>query len=296
MSEPDPTDVTSEQTGSSAPEPLPGRVGMIKRPIIGMFVGGLIAVIVLLTVGAYIESPDYFLREHYGSIVAAVAIVAAAASAVSLFGHRLSAGHVDGRAQVDTQKERTRRPEKTYHYGIVPPDGPGDIYYQFRYRMREDEARLRGNAGLNLIVGIVFAILALGVLAYPMIDPVVQATNWLFIMQAHLPRTAVGLLSQLLSFFFLRLYSINQQDLKHNKNEVTNFDMKMLAIMMAQTNPEIRSMVAAELARSERNFILRKGERTIVSEIESDYNELRRTLVDLLAVTPRTETPQRSAT
>lgn len=93
----------------------------------------------------------------------------------------------------------------------------------------------------------------------------------------YLPRFAVGLLLQFVGFFFLRLYVANENDLKHNKNELTNLEMKMMGLQLAQQFGDAASKkeIMKSLAQTERNFILKKNERSASNDVLTEYNDLK---------------------
>lgn len=64
-----------------------------------------------------------------------------------------------------------------------------------------------------------------------------------------------GVAISFVGFFFLRLYVANELDLKHNKD--------------APSKKEIMK----SLAQTERNFVLKKNERSASTELLSEYND-----------------------
>jgi predicted nucleotidyltransferase len=93
---------------------------------------------------------------------------------------------------------------------------------------------------------------------------------------------------QFVGFFFLRLYVANELDLKHNKNEMTNIEMKMIGLQVARVLRDASSKkeIVKVFAHTERNFVLKKGERTISSEELSEYNDLKSVLEGLISKIP----------
>jgi hypothetical protein len=153
------------------------------------------------------------------------------------------------------------------------------IFAEFSERMKEEQRRLKQNSFTNLSWGIVFAIFSFGILGYPLVTPESGpvATDWMAFLNRFGPRASLGLLVGVISFFFLRLYASNEYDLKHNKNEITTFESKMLALKWAEAaRPgKLSEIILTHLMKSERNFILKKGERTVSGEIDNNYNDLK---------------------
>jgi len=114
-----------------------------------------------------------------------------------------------------------------------------------------------------------------------------DAFNWL--VRYYLPRFGVGLLLQFVGFFFLRLYVANEQDIKHNSNEITNLEAKMMALQVAseRNDKQLFKPIVESLAATERNFILKKNEKAI-HEDDRRYNDLSQMLRALSSFVDKT--------
>jgi hypothetical protein len=101
------------------------------------------------------------------------------------------------------------------------------------------------------------------------------AVSWL--AKYYVPRLAVGLLLQLVGFFFLRLYVANENDIRHNSNEITNLEAKMVAALLAceRDDKSLFKPIIESLAKTERNFILKKSEKTVLQDEDRKYNDLK---------------------
>jgi hypothetical protein len=162
------------------------------------------------------------------------------------------------------------------------------VFRNFRVRMRNEYRRLRSISTRNLSIGIGFSFAALFFIAYPLLfaaavqDSAIRpeqetsaAFNWL--ARYYVPRLAVGLLLQFVGFFFLRLYVANEQDIKHNSNEITNLEAKMMGLLVAQERND-KSLFKAlidSLAKTERNFVIKRKDRTILDDEDRKYNDLK---------------------
>src|SRR6185369_17897393 len=66
-------------------------------------------------------------------------------------------------------------------------------------------------------------------------------------------------------YFFLHLYRTNLHDIKYFNNELTNLQLKKIAADLALGAPgrasQLLSAVCTEFSKTERNFVLRRGER-----------------------------------
>jgi hypothetical protein len=100
-------------------------------------------------------------------------------------------------------------------------------------------------------------------------------STWDWLGRYYLPRLGVGL--KFVGFFFLRLYVANEIDLKHNKNEMTNLEAKMISYYMSRglDDKQAAKAVIESLARTERNFVIRKNERIMGQSVDLEYNDLK---------------------
>src|ERR1700722_2054860 len=153
-----------------------------------------------------------------------------------------------------------------------------EIFHIFRLRMLFDSDRLKFNSNKNLAIGIIFSFFALSLLSYfVLLQPSQIGANFVdFALQWYLPRTTIVLLLQFVGFFFLRLYVASELDIKHNKNEITNIEAQIMAYSMAKEfGIDAAKPVIDALAKTERNFIVKKDEKTISTENLSEYNDMK---------------------
>lgn len=167
--------------------------------------------------------------------------------------------------------------------------GVDELFRGFLRRMEREQSRLRQNALANLLWGVAFSIIGLAVLGYPVFFPSETVSGeWSVFAIGYVPRGALGLLIALISFFFLRLYATNEYDLKHNKNEITTFESKMIAVKMidvskmTEGHDAAMGFVVGALAENERNFVLKRDEKTISAEVDRTYNDVREMVRDVL--------------
>jgi hypothetical protein len=252
-----------------------------------------------------------FARENYQSIVVIVAAAGGVLTAVIVapratleisqsilptyaFSETLSSifTKLTGSKSNNELEDTVRRFEESFSKAVVArqPEVVSEdtIFLNSLARLAKEQDRLRKNALANLIWGVAFSIGGLAVLGYPVLVPAVApAADWTAFAIGYLPRGALGLLIALIAFFFLRLYAANESDLRHNKNEISTFESKMIAVKLVSTGAKgvLSRDVIQALAVNERNFVLRRGERTTGAEIDRTYNDIREIIRDLLKVT-----------
>ncbi|MBK1650538.1 hypothetical protein CKO36_18730 [Rhabdochromatium marinum] len=78
----------------------------------------------------------------------------------------------------------------------------------------------------------------------------------------YLPKLSLVLLIELFAFFFLKLYRYSLMEVKYFQNEITSCEIKMMGLV-ASIDSELKASVVDHFIAVERNFILKKDERTI---------------------------------
>ncbi len=172
------------------------------------------------------------------------------------------------------------------------PISADDLIAMFLLRMRKEELRLKRSALSNLIWGVAFAVFGLATLSYPLFFPdTVSSVDAAAFVISYAPRALLALTIALLSFFFLRLYASNEYDLKHTKNETSTFESKVLSAKIASEYGVKASIQPSidSLALSERNFVLKNGERTISTEVDTKYNDILDALKHAISALPQSE-------
>jgi hypothetical protein len=156
-------------------------------------------------------------------------------------------------------------------------------------RLRDETNNLTKRANLNLAIGVmttIFAGVGLAFIAFlrsPELNDF-SNDNYAWVVTAHyVPRLSFIIFAEIFAYFFLRLYKSGLDDIKYFQNELTNVELKITALKVALTRgkeAEILNLVTAELARVERNFILKKDETTVALEkIKTESSDAK----DLLA-------------
>src|SRR5205823_4776936 len=71
------------------------------------------------------------------------------------------------------------------------------------------------------------------------------------------PRISVAVFIEVFSFFFLKLYKSNLQEIKYFQNELTNIEMRGLALEAALLNTQNKSTepIVDQLIRTDRNLV-----------------------------------------
>ena len=149
------------------------------------------------------------------------------------------------------------------HVRLIADDMLSRLKMEVRALMR------RGN--LNLVLGTVTTVAAAILLAYIALTTtaIVDTTHdWRYYMPTFFVRLSVVIFIEIFAFFFLRLYRSSLTEIKYFQNEITNLEAKCLALEFAilAGDDVSANKVVDQLARTERNFILKKNETTVELE------------------------------
>lgn len=135
---------------------------------------------------------------------------------------------------------------------------------QVRDRLTREIEALGRRGNLNLVIGVITTIAAVSVLATTVLSGNHSLTSNELVAY-YAPRLTLSIFIEIFSFFFLKLYKAGLGEIKYFQNELTNAELKFIAAekaVMADKDDSI-SQVITELASTERNFKLGKGESTV---------------------------------
>jgi hypothetical protein len=152
-------------------------------------------------------------------------------------------------------------------------------------RLLREVSALSRRGNLNLSIGITITGIGLGLLGYVVFQALqVPKEPWALVSH-YVPRLSLVLFIELFAYFFLRLYKASLTEIKYFQNELTNVEAKRLALIVAlnQSAPEPVAKVVDELAKTERNFVLEKGQTTIELEAARLESESSATLLEKAA-------------
>ena len=159
----------------------------------------------------------------------------------------------------------------------------GQIFNLLTYSRRRVEEEIssqnrRGN--INLLIGITTALIGLFILGYsvftinsiPTADIKDINKDIIHLAYSYIPRLSLVFLIEVFAYFFLRLYKYSIIEIKYFQNELTNIDLKTMALHLVGKvgdKDQIKE-IAMELVKTERNFILEKGQSTVELEIKQN--------------------------
>lgn len=136
------------------------------------------------------------------------------------------------------------------------------------FSLEREISNLGRRANLNLVMGTVVTALRLSLLAYFVLyaNQLSAPDDRLDIAIYFGTRLTLVLFIEVFAYFFLRLYRYCLFEIKYFQNEVTNARFKIVALesCLHDGSKQMIDMLCMELVKTERNFILKKGE-TIAS-------------------------------
>jgi hypothetical protein len=131
-------------------------------------------------------------------------------------------------------------------------------------RLTEAVDDLKRRSTVNLLIGMTTTAIAMVGLGFIALTSNLDIANWKDTLTHYVPRLTFVVFIEIFAYFFLRLYKLNLDDVKYYQNEITNMEAKILSCRVAFLMGDKQSMkqVATVLSKTERNFILKKGETT----------------------------------
>ena len=140
---------------------------------------------------------------------------------------------------------------------------------------QDDMASWRKNANVNLIIGLSCAVAGIAVMWQTLITIDAIAGDWRANLYHFLARFGLVLIVESVAFFFLKLYREDRAMIRYFRNEITNLESKATALNAALNfgTPADLSKVLQSLTSTERNFLVKKGDR-VMSDINYENSEI----------------------
>lgn len=163
------------------------------------------------------------------------------------------------------------------------------------HRLRREIADLRLRSNINLLIGM--SITAVGLYLLWSTVSMVDASELLKQLASEgtesndkffkslilpiVPRILLVVFIEVFAYFFLRLYKDGLSEIKYFQNELTNIESKITAVEFSYItdNQEGLKFAIEALSRTERNFILEKGQTTVELERAKSESELTRNII-----------------
>jgi hypothetical protein len=154
-------------------------------------------------------------------------------------------------------------------------------------RLEEEVTALGSRANINLIIGIGISLVGLTALGYFVLTipaEILSPGKQLELIGFFSMRLSLVVFIEVFAYFFLRLYRYSLFEIKYFQNEMTNADFKMMALeaaLMGADKDNIKK-ICADMSKTERNFILKKGETTLALKGEELEQASDRTITGIV--------------
>ena len=144
-----------------------------------------------------------------------------------------------------------------------------------RERLMREIADLGRRGNVNLIFGILITFMAIGLLIYFVLSMDSPTSDWQSLLPTIILRASLVLFVEVFAFFFLRLYRSSLQEIKYFQNELSTVELRIIAMdaAVATGDTSVIYAVASDLAKTERNFVLKKGESTTQAQRTKSESE-----------------------
>ncbi len=146
---------------------------------------------------------------------------------------------------------------------------------------------LGSRANLTLIVGVLFCCGGLFAIWYSFFSDyakqdgdITAGVAWVDLAKVYAPRLSLVLIIEIIGFFFLKLYRATLMEIRYVQNEITNVEMKLIALNVAILHQaRVLDDVIETLVKTDRNFIIDKGQTTVEIEKQRAVNESDKTVL-----------------
>jgi hypothetical protein len=142
-----------------------------------------------------------------------------------------------------------------------------------------DMGSWRRNANVNLMIGLICAVAGIAVMWQTLVSlPIDFDTSGVWKISdlyRFLARFGLVIIIESVAFFFLKLYREDRAMIRYFRNEITNLESKAAALKTALVfgSQADLSKILQSLVSTERNFLIKKGER-IMTDITYENSEI----------------------
>lgn len=154
-------------------------------------------------------------------------------------------------------------------------------------RLSNLSVALGARANLTLRMGVLFCMSGIFVIAaiFLFIAPIpsvgFKATSWIEILITYVPRFTMVIFIELIGIFFLKLYKATLDEIRFIHNEITNVEMRLIALHSSHSSSEaVRANAIGSLVATERNSIINKDQTTIEIERSKAVTEADRSVMN----------------
>jgi len=135
-------------------------------------------------------------------------------------------------------------------------------------RLSSEINALGKRSRVNLIIGSLTAFAGVSIFMLFVLKHADNSTADIYLAKEFAPRISLVIVIELFAYFFLGLYKNNLSEIKYFHNELTNVEHKHMALeeALASADKDTVKEIVKDFAKTERNFLLKKGESTVSLE------------------------------
>jgi uncharacterized membrane protein YuzA (DUF378 family) len=135
-------------------------------------------------------------------------------------------------------------------------------------RLTEEIHALGKRSKVNLIIGSLTAFAGVSIFMLFVLERSGDVTSQAYLVKEFAPRISLVIVIEIFAYFFLGLYKSNLSEIKHFHNELTNVEQRHMALEEAVASADVETVkeIVKDIAKTERNFLLKKGESTVTLE------------------------------
>lgn len=128
-------------------------------------------------------------------------------------------------------------------------------------RLRDELAVLNRRGNLNLVIGTLTTLAAVGLLIYMVMGHDSELTTFTGLLSYYVPRVSTVVFIEIFGFFFLRLYKTGLSEMKYYQNELTTLALISVSVEMAAQESKQKGFgdLPRILADCDRNKVLRSS-------------------------------------
>lgn len=154
-------------------------------------------------------------------------------------------------------------------------------------RLSDLSVVLGSRARLTLWMGVMVCSFGIAALYFsffhksPFVATLDDSAGWFQLASTYAPRFSLVVVIELIGLFFLKLYKSTLGEIRFVQNEITNIEMRLIALHSARgASSEVLAATIAVLASTERNSIIDKTQTTVEIERSKAASEIDKTLLE----------------
>lgn len=173
---------------------------------------------------------------------------------------------------IDTFEEKGNKElkvEKRYNQII-------ENFLNIEERINSEVRSLNKKANVNLAIGVVTTFITVIFLIFLSINDSYEFKDWLTFLTFYIPKLTLVIFIELFSFYFLKLYRSNLNEIQYYQNEMTDIDFRIIALktgLLSEDEDNLK-FILGELLKVNHNPIIKKDESSIELEKYKNENQL----------------------